>query len=521
MLSSSCFKIHVRSTSSKSRTILRTMATSTKTENLVEFNAIGNARTITLNRPQKLNALNTEICKEIIPRLIEFSKSTAANLILIKSNNEKSFCSGGDVVQCAKDNLLKNSEKSIEFFQNEYNLNYLLSIYGKPVVSLVNGIAMGGGVGLSVHGSFRVVTDSTRFAMPETSIGFFNDVGTSFWLPKLDSNLGYYLSLTGDELTGFDTLLLGYGTHYVPSNRFNELIERLSTLELTDLSVDRRNNKVFNSHNKAQLFAIVNSIIEEFTVEIPRNHKFKYSNDELNTIEKCFDPTTHKTVDDIIQSLNSDGSKFAIDIVNKLNSKSPLSLNLNWALLLRNKDATIQESLTRELKLAAKLMTNYRDNDFNDFISNKLIEKNKNHIESKFYPTLKDVSASTVDDLVSLDVYNPKLQDSENKNELEKAIESLNSLKIDNFSKANETVSNFTKYPHNMGLPSQSEIKSFVEGSLNDNNDAKVLVSFKDTLDYFRMKYDGKVGVDAKVKLVLNRKTKPSEVDSAYIEWFD
>lgn len=519
MLSSCCSKFHVRPSSNMTSTILRTMATSTKSDNLVEFNAIGNARTITLNRPKKLNALNTEICKEIIPRLIEFSKSDAANLILIKSNSEKSFCSGGDVVQCAKDNLSKHSEKSIEFFQNEYNLNYLLSVYGKPIVSLVNGISMGGGVGLSVHGSFRVVTDSTRFAMPETSIGFFNDVGTSFWLPKLDANLGYYLSLTGDELTGFDTLLLGYGTHYVPSNRFNELIQRLSALELADLSVDRRNNKVFNTRNNTQLFAIVNSIIEEFTVEIPKTHKFKYSSDELNTIEKCFDPNTHKTVNDIIQSLNNDGSKFAIETVNKLSSKSPLSLNLNWALLLRNRNATIQESLTRELKLAAKLMTNYRDNDFNDFINNKLIEKSKGHIESKFYPTLKEISSSTVDDLVSLDVYNPKLQDSENKDELEKAIESLNSLKIDNFSKVNESVSNFAKYPHNMGLPSQSEVKSFVDGSLNDNDDAKVLVTFKDTLEYFRMKYDGKAGVDAKVRLVLNRKTKPSEIDSEYIEW--
>jgi 3-hydroxyisobutyryl-CoA hydrolase len=494
------------------------MAT-TKAENLVEFNIHGNARTITLNRPSKLNALNTEMCKEITPRLIEFSKSNSANLILIKSNNEKSFCSGGDVIQCAKNNLLNQSEKSIEFFKNEYNLNYLLSIYGKPIVSLINGISMGGGVGLSVHGAFRVVTDSTKFAMPETSIGFFNDVGTSFWLSKLDSNLGCYLSLTGDELTGFDTLLLGYGTHYVPSNRFNELIDKLSTLELADLSIDRRNNKIFNNNNKSQLFAIVNSIIEEFTIEIPKNHKFKYSNDELNTIEKCFNFEVNKTIDDINKSLNEDGSKFAIDTINKLNSKSPISLKLNLALLLRNKDATIQESLTRELKLAAKLMTNYRDNDFNDFINNKLIAKNSTSIISKYYPTIKDVPASIVDELVSLDVYNPKLQDSENKDELEKTIESLNTLKVGNFANLGESVSNFTNYPHHMGLPTQAEIKNYVKGSTNTNS--QVLVSYKDTLDYFNIKYDGKAGVNAKVKLVLNRKTKPSSIDSEYIEWTD
>lgn len=197
--------------------LLRNMATATS-KNLVEFHVHGNARTVTLNRPDKLNALNTEMCDAIIPRLVEFSKSKSANLILIKSSTERAFCSGGDVVQCAKFNLDNNSKKSLDFFKSEYNLNYLLSIYGKPIVSLVNGIVMGGGVGLSVHGPFRVVTETTRFAMPETSIGFFNDVGTSFWLPKLDANLGYYLSLTGDELIGFDTLLAGFGTHYVPLN---------------------------------------------------------------------------------------------------------------------------------------------------------------------------------------------------------------------------------------------------------------------------------------------------------------
>lgn len=511
---------------SKSLTIssLRTMATQAK-ENLVEFNVQGNSRTITLNRPGKLNALNTEMCNEIIPRLVEFSKSKSASLVLIKSNSPKAFCSGGDVVQCAKDNLKNDSNKSIEFFQSEYNLNYLLSIYGKPIVSLINGIVMGGGVGLSVHGAFRVVTESTRFAMPETSIGFFNDVGTSYWLPKVDANLGYYLSLTGDELTGFDTLLLGFGTHYVPSTRFPELANRLSELEIPNLFTDRRKNQLFNHNNSSQLFALVNSVIEEFTVEIPRNHKFKYSPEELNTIEKCFNPNTKKSIDDIITSLNEDGSKFALETIQKLNSKSPISLNLNWNMLLRNKNATIQESLTRELRLAAKLMTNYRNNDFNDFINNKLIEKNKSSTTSKYYPTLKDVQSSTVDELVSLDVYNPQVEikgkdnEIEDKSSVEKLIESLNSLKINNFSNLGESVANYSNIPHHMGLPTQSEIEYYVKGSKNSKNQTPV--SFAETIRYFRMKYDEKAGVDSKVKMVLNRKTKPNPIDDSFIEWIN
>lgn len=503
---------------------LRTMATTASKENLVEFNVHGNARTVTLNRPKKLNALNTEMCSEIIPRLVEYSKSKAANLVLIKSNSEKAFCSGGDVVQCAKNNLVGESLKSIEFFQNEYNLNYLLSIYGKPIVSLVNGIVMGGGVGLSVHGAFRVVTETTRFAMPETSIGFVSDVGTSYWLPKLDANLGYYLSLTGDELTGYDTLLLGFGTHYVPANRFPELLNRLSEIELPDLSIDRRNSKIFNHNSSSQLFAIVNSAIEEFVEEIPRNHKFKYSPDQLNTIEKCFDPKKNKFVEDIINSLNEDGSEFALETIKKLNSKSPLSLSLNWNLLSRNKNATIQESLTRELRLAAKLMTQYRNNDFNDFINNKLIEKKSEIIPSKYYPSIKDVPASIVDDLVSLDVYNPQLaeastDESENKEALEKLIETLNNLKINNFSELGESVSNYSKAPHHMGLPTQYEIENYVKGSKNSSNPPPV--TFAETVNYFRTKYNEKAGVTKKVKMVLNRKTHPSPVDEGCIEWTD
>lgn len=517
-------KFTIKSSKPFAYSALRTMATSASKENLVEFNVQGNARTITLNRPNKLNALNTEMCSEIIPRLIEYSKSKAANLVLIKSNSERAFCSGGDVIQCAKYNLNNESAKSIEFFQNEYNLDYLLSIYGKPIVSLVNGIVMGGGVGLSVHGAFRVVTDSTRFAMPETSIGFFNDVGTSFWLPKVDSNLGYYLSLTGDELIGYDTLLLGFGTHFVPSSRFPELIRRLSLLELPDLSIDRRGNKIFNHNNSSQLFSLVNSAIEEFVEEIPKGHKFKYTPQQLNTIEKCFDPNTNKTIESIIASLNEDGSDFALETINKLNTKSPISLNLNWNLLLRNKDATIQESLNRELKLAAKLMVNYRNNDFNDYIKNKLIDKSKVPAVSKYYSSIKDVNSSIIDDLVSLDVYNPQLttpstDEVENKDQLERLIENLNKLKIDNFSELGESVSNYSTPPHHMGLPTQIEIESFVKGS---SNDGKVQpVTFAETLHYFRMKYNEKSGVDTKVKMVLNRKSQPSVTNEGCIEWIN
>ncbi|GME94336.1 unnamed protein product [Ambrosiozyma monospora] len=198
---------------------------------------------------------------------------------------------------------------------------------------------MGGGVGLSVHAPFRIVSETTRFAMPESNIGFFSDVGTAFWLPKLDGNLGYYLSLTGDELTGYDTLVAGFGTHYIPTSKYDELIERLSTLELQTLSVNKE-RELFGSAD--EFYALVNEAIEEFTEDIPQNHKFKFTVEQLDLIEKAFDPAKHKSVEQVIDALLKDGSEFAVATVKNLQSKSPISLNLNWELL--KKDQMISTS---------------------------------------------------------------------------------------------------------------------------------------------------------------------------------
>lgn len=464
--------------------------------NLVEFNVQGTARTVTLARNDKLNALNAQMCKDITPRLEEYSKSKAAKLIVLKSGSDKAFCAGGDVVQASKDNLMGNYNKSLDFFESEYSLNYLLAVYGKPVVTFANGITMGGGVGLSVHNPFRIVCETTRFAMPESSIGFFNDVGTSFWLPKLDSNLGYYLGITGEELSGIDTFLMGFGTHYVPSSRFTALLERLSQLNLTPLAANSSNkSSIFDPNSNKQLYSLINSTIEEFSEEIPIYHKFKYSNDELNTIEKCFNPNINKTIESVIEDLKNDGSNFALKTISIIESKSPLSIKLNWALLNKSKSSSIYESLTRELKLAGKLMTNYKLNDFNQFINHKLINKSNNIPISNQFKTLEKVPSEIIDQLISLDTYSPD----ENLENSSKIIEDLNKLKISRFDKLNEINNDFIEYPHQMGLPTEFEIKSFV---INKQT------NFAETVKYFQMKYNDKSGVSYKVKSILNRKTE-------------
>ncbi|VEU22920.1 DEKNAAC104123 [Brettanomyces naardenensis] len=487
-------------------------ATTTSTSGKVSFQVNGTARIISLNRPSKLNALDTDMCSEMIPRLVEFNKSKSNNLIILKSLSPRAFCAGGDVVQCAKDNLAGHSEKATDFFDKEYNLDYLLAVYGKPIVSLVNGIAMGGGVGLSVHGPFRVVCETTRIAMPETRIGFFDDVGTSFWLPKLDGNLGFYLSLTGDDLRGFDTLLAGFGTHYVPSERFDDLTERLSYLELENLSAERR-REIFS--NPDEFYALVSEAIEEFTEDVPEDHVYKFTKEQLNTIEKSFNPKTHKSVEQIIDDLLLDGSDFALKTAKTLQSKSPISLKLNWELLVKGMNSTIHEALSRELKVAGKLMTAYKPNDFNIAISARLIEKIPDSEKIEYVINdLASVPASLIDNLSSLDVFNPDVLEGE---VAEDKVKSLEKLKISQFEECPNLIQNYQKYPYEMGLPSEKEIGKYVKGE--DDSNRQFSVTTKEAIKYFQRRYKNKNGVTFKVKQVLDRKTKGSEYGKEYLDW--
>ncbi|QPG74419.1 hypothetical protein FOA43_001748 [Brettanomyces nanus] len=503
--------------SSRLSLLLRTMATDADTSSSsgkVNFEINGTARIISLNRTRKLNALDADMCSEIIPRLVEFNKSKANNLIILRSLSPKAFCAGGDVVSCAKYNMNGEPEKSVQLFDKEYNLDYLLAVYGKPVVSLVNGIAMGGGVGLAVHGPFRVVCESTRIAMPETRIGFFDDVGTSFWLPKLDGNLGFYLSLTGNDLRGLDTLIGGFGTHYVPSNRFDDLTERLSYLELENLSADRR-REIFS--NPDEYYALVSEAIEEFTEDIPSDHQFKFTPEQLSTIEKCFNPKTHKSVEQIVDDLLSDGTDFAVVTAKNLQSKSPISLQVNWQLMLKGMNSTIHEALNNELKVASKMMVNYKPNDFNGAIDARLIKKipDSEKIEYK-YKDVASVPASVIDELSSLEVFNPDAGEGEN---AESKVSLLENLKISQFEECPNLMQNYTRYPYQMGLPSQKEISRYIKGE--DDSNRQYSVTIKEAIKYFQRKYKNKNGVTYKVKNVLGRKTKPSEYGKEYLDWVD
>ena len=161
----------------------------------------GNKCVITLNRPKQLNALNLSMIRKITPALKQCEKDEKV-LIIINGTGGKAFCAGGDVRSIVESRNEPNNTLSSVFFKEEYQLNYLISTLQTPYIALIDGITMGGGVGLSVHGYYRVSTEKTLFAMPETAIGFVPEVGGTYFLPRLRGKLGLFLGLTGYRLKG-------------------------------------------------------------------------------------------------------------------------------------------------------------------------------------------------------------------------------------------------------------------------------------------------------------------------------
>jgi len=176
-------------------------------EDDVIFSSLYGLRTIELNRPKKLNSLNGSMARKILGRLKEWQKSELANVVVIQGRG-RAFCAGGDVAALANWNREgeAGAQKSSDYFALEYKLDHLIASYSKPYIAYMDGITMGGGVGLSLHAPFRIATENTVFAMPETTIGFFPDVGGSFFLPRMDGEMGTYLALTSEQLKGVDVL---------------------------------------------------------------------------------------------------------------------------------------------------------------------------------------------------------------------------------------------------------------------------------------------------------------------------
>ena len=188
---------------------------------------------VTLNRPRALNALSLPMCRALAAGLASWQADPAVHAVLIKGAGERAFCAGGDIRWLYGILTSEGVAAAVRFYALEYPMNAQLHQFSKPYIALLDGITMGGGVGISVHGSHRVVTERTVFAMPETGIGLFPDVGATYVLPRLPGGLGMYLGLTGARLGAADCLTAGLATHHVPAARLAALEDALAAADLS------------------------------------------------------------------------------------------------------------------------------------------------------------------------------------------------------------------------------------------------------------------------------------------------
>lgn len=283
----------------------------------IVFNTNDGIGTITLNRPSALNALNAEMLDALHQQLLLWEKNDAILSVLIQSSTPRVFCAGGDIkaVYLAHQKKLKNISL---YFKREYDINQYIHHYSKPYVALLDGLTMGGGAGVSLHGRFRIATENFSFAMPETGIGFFPDVGTSYLLSRLPHEIGIYLALTGTRINATEA---EYAT-------------------LIDLDTTHGTQANHLKDNQA--------LIEEH---------FKY-----NAVEAIF------------ESLAQDTNSWTDHTLSVLKQKSPTSLKLTLKMLRQAKHLSFDDCIKQEYKLASYFV---ESDDFYEGIRAAIIDKDK------------------------------------------------------------------------------------------------------------------------------------------------
>src|SRR5216684_1127295 len=208
-----------------------------KAEPDILFEHRGVAGHVILNRPHALNAVSHAMVRALAQQLAEWERDPAVTRVIVTANGGRAFSAGGDLRALYDLGRAGRYDEALDFFREEYALNARIKRYRKPYVALIDGIVMGGGVGISVHGSHRVAGDKFVFAMPEVGIGFFPDVGATWFLPRLPGRLGTYCALTGERLDGADAVAAGIATHRVPSAQFPNLIEALCRADPVEASL--------------------------------------------------------------------------------------------------------------------------------------------------------------------------------------------------------------------------------------------------------------------------------------------
>ncbi|MBG7615799.1 enoyl-CoA hydratase/isomerase family protein [Brevundimonas sp. BAL450] len=297
---------------------------------------------ITLNRPKAIHALNKGMCEAMIAALLDWRDDPAVKSVLIDHAGERGFCAGGDIRMIAESGAGDASEAKA-FFHAEYRLNHLLFDYPRPVTALVDGIVMGGGVGISEPADVRIATERTTYAMPETGIGLFPDVGGGWFLPRLPGQTGVWLALTGARLKAADTVALGIHTHFAPS----EQVEALKAALIAGPADPK-------------------AVADRFAADPGPSPLSEHR----NAIDRLFG---HDTVEAIFAALEADGSEWALKQLSILKTKSPQSMKVSLRQIRTGAGLdSFADNMAMEYRLGGRIV---RTHDFQEGVRAVIVDK--------------------------------------------------------------------------------------------------------------------------------------------------
>ena len=328
----------------------------------------GRVGRIGLNRPKVIHSLNHAMCDAMIDALVAWRDDAAVEAVMIDHSEGRGFCAGGDIAMLRESAIQEGDEKGREglaFFHREYQLNHLLFEYPKPVIAFMDGITMGGGVGISQPARYRIATENTRFAMPETGIGLFPDVGGGWYLSRLSGRLGQFLALTGARLDGAECLEAGLATHYLPSDDLDEAKQRIAD------KPDR-----------------IAGILGQLSQPAPPARIA----DNLDRIDRLFASDRYE---DILAALEADGSDWAQKERDTLGTKSPQTCKV--ALRQLSEGAAFDDfadEMRNEYRIASRVLVRH---DFIEGVRALIVDKDN---APKWDPaTPEGVSSELIDEI--------------------------------------------------------------------------------------------------------------------------
>jgi enoyl-CoA hydratase len=324
----------------------------------VLFERRGCLGVVTLNRPKAVNALTAGMASAMLEQLTRWADDDAVAAVLVRGAGDRGLCAGGDIVAIYRD-IPAGGEATAEFWQEEYRLNALISGYPKPYVAFMDGLVLGGGVGISAHGSVRVVTERTRMGMPETTIGFVPDVGGTLLLSRSPGESGTHAALTGAHLSGADALFLGLADHFVPSGRLAELAAALEN-EPAEAAVGR------------------------FAEQAPPSALER----QRAWIDACY---SGDDAHEILRRLRAFAGE-AAEAADTIAAKSPTAVKVALASLRRIRGRSLAEALEQEYRVGLRFLAGP---DFREGIRAQVVDKDRT---PRWQPaTLAEVSSDDVE----------------------------------------------------------------------------------------------------------------------------